>query len=339
MTSRLEDFLSHPLWVSAADGLAVVAEDGTMLAVNKPFEQLFGYDQADLVGKPVEILVPETDRDAHLDQRRRYGAKPQTRLMGASRLLEGRKRTGEQFALTIALSPVMIDDAQVTIVGVRDMTGRLAVEAERAEAQRRRMQAEDHDRIAKELHDSVIQQLFALGLRLQGLPARVSDEFVAGAIEESVDAIDSVIGELRTAIYGLRTPVEPDRRVRAKVLDVVAEMEHVLPEPPTVRFEGPGTQSVDGAVLAALLPSLREALANVGRHAEADHVTVLVSVGDEVLFEVADDGIGLPGDVERSGLAHLEARAKVLGGTLQTEPNEPHGLILRWRVPNADAAG
>lgn len=331
----LDALTGHVLWNGVADGLAVVAGDGTLLATNPAFEQLFGYEAGGLIGVSVDLLVPETARFGHAELRSGYVASPHVRSMGASGLLEGQRRTGELFPLNVSLSPVSIDGQTLTLAAVRDLTARMAVEVDRAREQRLRAIADDHDRIARDLHDSVIQHLFAVGLRLQGLPARVDDPAVTRVVNESVDAIDSVIARIRQTIHGLRPAAEPEipKSVQAKVLDIVGDMEDALPTAPVIRFEGAATTDVDPAVLANLLPTVREALANVAHHAQATTVTVTVSIGDHVVLEVADDGVGLGPDHRRSGLANLEARAKALGGTMSTEPNQPTGLRLRWSVP------
>jgi PAS domain S-box-containing protein len=331
----LSDLTDHPLWSGMADGLAVVDGDGVLLAVNEPFERLFGYDDGELTGQSVDVLVPSPSRSGHAELRARYAANPHVRTMGASRLLEGKRRDGDLFPLNISLSPITVDGARLTLAAVRDLTDRIEVEADRAREQRLRAIADDHDRIARDLHDSVIQHLFAVGLRLQGLPGRVDDPAVSQTVTESVDAIDAVIAQIRQTIHGLRPPpaTSSPRSLQAGVLSVIAEMEEVLPSSPSISFEG-AIGDVDPAVLTNLLPTVREALANVAHHARASTVAIAVTVGDDVTVEVVDDGVGLAPGQRRSGLANLEARAKALGGAMTTEANEPTGLRLTWRVPN-----
>ncbi len=327
--------IDHPLWNGAADGLLVVDGDGVIVAANESFDALFAFESGEAIGVTVETLVPEPDRGHHERLRQGFTDSPVSRTMGASRLLKGQKTNGDTFPINISLSPLTIGAQPYTLGAVRDLTDRVAVEVERAESERQRLIAEDRDRIARELHDSVIQHLFAVGLRLQGLPARLVDEGAIATLNESIDAIDSVIAQVRSSIHGLRqTPSERSGRMQAQVVGIVAEMSELLGVNPSIRFEGEVDRRVDETVMANLLPVLREALSNVGRHADASAVSVVVSVGEEVAVDVTDNGRGLAPGVTRSGLANLEARALALGGSMSVSSATPTGTLLRWAVPN-----
>jgi signal transduction histidine kinase len=116
-------------------------------------------------------------------------------------------------------------------------------------------------------------------------------------------------------------------------------MEEVVGHPPEVVLAGPVDQLRDPTVIDNLLPSLREALANAGKHAEASSVVVRVAVGETVRLEVVDDGVGLPDGVARSGLANLDARARALGGVFLADRAEPAGTRIVWEVPVVGASG
>lgn len=325
------------LWGSIADGLAVVASDGQIVAANGPFEELFGFDPGSAVDTSVDVLVPSKSVEEHAALREGFNATPAVRSMGASRLLEGRRQDGTLFPVNVSLSPATIDGASVVLVAVRDLSARVAVEAERSEAERRRITAEDHDRIARELHDTVIQHLFALGLRLQGLPALLDDDRTIDIVNESVDTIDSVIDQIRSSIHGLRKTTSEDRGVQEHVLAVIGEMVDVLPQAPATEFVGDFASPIDGAVLANIVPVLREALSNAGRHAQASTVTVTLEAEDMVTLTITDDGVGLPDRIERSGLSNLAARAHALGGTFAARNRDPHGTSVTWSVPRASS--
>ena len=328
----IHELTDHPLWSAGADGLAAVDSSGVILDANDAFERLFNFDGG-AVGRSVEECVPPGARERHVELRAQYDERPATRSMGASRFLQGQRADGELFPITISLSPIETDDGVVTLVAVRDLTDRMAAESARAEAQRRQSIAEDHDRIARELHDRVIQHLFAVGLRLQGLPARIDDPMVVDVIDDSVDAIDSVITEIRSTIHGLRRDRDNDRSARMQILDVTGQMGSAAGDPASVRFVGDVDGGIDSAVLADLLAVLREALSNARRHADASNVEVTVTVDADIELRIADDGSGLPDGVSRSGLANMEARATALGGKLHLESAEPSGLVVRWVVP------
>lgn len=322
------------LWTSAADGLAIIDTTGKILAANTAFEGLFGFHPGSATDASIDQLVPEGSRASHADRRAEFHDDPATRRMGASRLLEGRRLDGRLFPVNISLSPLDLEGGPAVLTAIRDLSDRMAVESARADAERRRSIAEDHDRIARELHDTVIQHLFALGLRLQGLPALLSDEHAIRVVNESVDTIDEVIGQVRSSIHGLRTTNGRDVDLRSRVLAVVQDMRDVLPGSPSVRFEGGIDQPVDGAIAADLIAVLRETLSNAGRHAQASTVDVKLRIDEFVSLEVRDDGVGIPSGVFRSGLANLEARAHALGGTVEIAPVTPHGTVIRWQVPS-----
>jgi len=194
---------------------------------------------------------------------------------------------------------------------------------------------EDRDRIARELHDTVIQRLFALGLSLQGTARMVSRSEVASRIDNAVDELDGVIRQLRSAIFDLESsPYEGG--IRRAVLDLAQELGPVVGCPVRVSFEGAVEAGVEPRVAEQLLASLREALTNVGKHAHASNVAVSVAVGNEVCLEVIDDGRGFrdPDDDHGGhGLRNLWNRAEKLDGSLEVTVPESGGTRLAWRVP------
>ncbi len=192
----------------------------------------------------------------------------------------------------------------------------------------------DRERIARDLHDIVIQRLFATGLQLQGLAAMAggADGAVAERLDQSVAALDDTIKAIRGTIFELQ-----DRRgdsLRAAVRSLVKEYVPVLGFSPIVRTSGPVDSVVSPDLGSQLLAVLREAISNVARHALADGAEVDVSVGaDRLELRVADDGVGLPSAVSESGLRNARRRADDLGGTLQVSRVGERGTVLIWRVP------
>jgi signal transduction histidine kinase len=191
---------------------------------------------------------------------------------------------------------------------------------------------EDRDRIARDLHDLVIQRLFATGLQLQSIGMIVNAE-AQERLTRAVEDIDATIRDLRAAIFELHH--RPARRsLRADIQALVEEYTEPLGFRPQLSCSGPIDAVVPPAVRPQILAAIREALSNVVRHAEAGAVTVEVTAtATEVVARVADDGIGItPGD-RRSGLANLQDRAEALGGTVRLERNQPRGTTLELRAP------
>ncbi len=190
----------------------------------------------------------------------------------------------------------------------------------------------DRERIARDLHDIVIQRLFATGLQLQGVASMSG----AGAVTERLDAavsdLDDTIKAIRGTIFELQ-----DRRgdsLRAAVRKLVKEYVPVLGFTPVVRTAGPVDTAVSPELGSQLVAVLREAISNVARHALADSAEVDVTVtADRLELRVADDGVGVPDDAPQSGLRNARRRADDLGGSLEISAPGERGTLLVWRVP------
>jgi PAS domain S-box-containing protein len=462
---EFDDSLVWSLIEAVPDGIVIVDSQGRIILVNQQTEELFGYDRGDLLGKPVETLLPEHLREPHRAHRTRYRAEPRVRAMGSGLELRGRRSDGREFPVEISLSPLLSGTDTFVIATVRDVTERLAVEeenrrirhtldatkdavflfdpqtlrfcyvnqgaveqvgyrrdellgmtplhlnpeiserelrallaplidgsvtartvqtvhrhrsgrdvpvemvvqypparegttrlmvalvrdvTERLETERRLREAahelalarqelavtEDRERIARDLHDTVIQRLFAAGMTLQGTLARLEEGPTRERIELAVTELDETIREIRSAIFGLRTPVDGGPGLRGELVRLVAEARPALGFSPRLRFAGP-VESIDPAIAEQLLPSLREALANVARHASATAVRITLEVGDEVVLRVVDDGVGVSGEVVGGqGLRNLAERAALVGGTCTVGRADGGGTVVEWRAPS-----
>ena len=200
---------------------------------------------------------------------------------------------------------------------------------------------EDRERIARDLHDTVIQRLFATGLSLQGTGAliRREPETAVARIEAAVDDLDETVKHIRTAIFALEASRPHDEGLRDRVLALCREAAGALGFEPRVLFDGPLDSIVDDELAVDLLATLREALSNVARHAGAGTVDVALSVGAGALsLRVADDGLGFPdggATGDGHGLDNMSARARRHGGELEFANGSPTGTELCWRVPLA----
>lgn len=193
---------------------------------------------------------------------------------------------------------------------------------------------QDRERIARDLHDTVIQRLFAVGLSLQGLTRVVDPPEAAGRIEAAVDDIDATIADIRTTIFALQ--LRRDSGLRSSVTQVVIEARDTLGFLPKLQFDGPLDASVPDEVRDHAIATVREALSNVARHARATRVEVLLEVDrGELRVVVADDGIGIrqAAGPAGNGLRNLSDRASALGGTLDVRSKEGEGTALTWKVP------
>jgi two-component system, NarL family, sensor histidine kinase DevS len=192
---------------------------------------------------------------------------------------------------------------------------------------------EDRDRIARDLHDLVIQRLYATGMSLQGTIPLVGSE-AANRVNSAVDALDETIREIRSSIFALQTRTEAKPpSLRSRILQVVDEMSAVLGFPPALVLDGRIDDDVPDDISEHLLSALREALSNAARHSGASRVDVHVRANAELALTVRDNGSGIKDTGRRSGLSNLEQRATKLGGSFRVESVAAGGTEVDWRVP------
>jgi signal transduction histidine kinase len=192
----------------------------------------------------------------------------------------------------------------------------------------------DRERIARDLHDTVIQRLFATGLGLQALSRLVGDVDVADKVQAAVEDLDSTIREIRDVIFELNSSERGLSGCRVRVLALAAEMTPALGFEPHVNFFGPVDTIVGPEVAEHLIAALRELLSNVIRHAHASRVEIRLHAGMEVILTVEDDGGGLSEHRGTGlGLANLTERARSLGGSFIEESAMPHGVRAMWAIP------
>ena len=224
----------------------------------------------------------------------------------------------------VALSEGFAAQASITLV----------IAAERRERERLRVY-EDRDRIARDLHDRVIQRLFATGMLLQGT-TRMPDVPVpvADRIERAVDNLDQTVKEIRQTIFALHDPVGTAAGgLRSRILAECSAAEPALGFLPRVSLTGPVDAFVDDEISEQVITALRELLANVARHARASTTAVDVAAArGSLVLTVTDDGVGIAPTGRRSGMANLEIRAQTLGGTFTANPLEAGGTAAVWSV-------
>lgn len=209
----------------------------------------------------------------------------------------------------------------------------LALHVARARRDKERLALlEERDRIARDLHDLVIQRLFATGLALQETLRLDLDASVAARLDQAITDLDLTIAEIRRAIFGLGAG-RRGRDLRGSVEDVVESAAATLKFRPQLRVEGPVRLTVGAEVGDDVLAVLTEALSNIARHARSTACTVELSAVDGVRLRVCDDGVGMPDDPQwESGLANMRQRAERHGGRLEVR-SEGHGTEVDWWVP------
>ncbi len=192
----------------------------------------------------------------------------------------------------------------------------------------------ERERIGRDLHDTVIQQLFALGMGLQSIE-RLTSGSVAGRIDRVVDGLDEVIREIRETIFHLERPAMAESGLRAAVTAVVGAAAESLGFTPRVGFQGPVDAVTSDELESQVVAVLTEVLSNVARHAAASAVEVVIVAEDNMLLvSVADNGVGPPkGRTAGNGLRNIAERAHALSGSVSITARSPSGTLVEWSVP------
>lgn len=481
----------YELLQASQNAVFVVDSAGVILFASAAVRELFDYEPEDVVGKPIEILVPERFRAVHQRHRQAFVDEGASRAMGLGLELTGRRRDGTEFAIDVGLSPFLAGTERVVGAFVRDASDRLRQEArlravneitqrllagekteatltlvahrarglvdgalawvvtpsprdelivsaadgesaeavigvrispdtsiskramtlrtsilvddlsvepavpaeiralgfgpglycplsadervlgalvvarprgatdftssdialvevfansavvaltlgeDRLELEQLQVTAE-HERIGRDLHDTVIQRLFALGMSLQSVE-RLASGPVAERIETVVDGLDEVIRDIRETIFRLERPTVAQSGLRAEVDEVVAGAAEQLGFIPRVGFQGPVDTATSSQLTPHVVAVLTEALSNIVRHASASAVEVIIAAEDgTLLVSVADDGVGpREGRSAGNGLRNISERAQSLKGSVSITPRKPTGTLVEWRVPTS----
>ncbi|MCI3278304.1 PAS domain-containing sensor histidine kinase [Streptomyces cylindrosporus] len=325
--------------VTSSDDAVISVDPGPAYLLqtwNPGAQRLFGHTDRHILGRPVDLLMPPDALGAF------RAAVQDVRSQGhtAPHRSRWRREDGTEVDVEVTVSAVRETDG--VLIGfstvARDITQQLSAQAELTAARAEREVMADRDRIARDLHDLVIQRLFASGLTLQAALSRMAGpKDSAERIERVVGDLDDTIKTIRTTIYGLREQdqIRSAAGTRSRLVAIVERAAEVLGFAPALRMSGLLDTDVPAEHAEHLLAVLGEALSNSARHADATAVDVNVEAGGGILrLEVADNGCGIdPAVTRRSGLANLRRRAEERGGTFALTPNRPTGTVLVWSVP------
>jgi len=263
------------------------------------------------------------------------GHPPMTSFLGAPIRVQDRVYGNLYLTDKIGADEFTSDDEAV--IDVLAMAAGIAIENARLHQRAGEVAVyEDRDRMARDLHDGVIQRLFAIGLSLQGLSASPAGKSVAANLSAAVADIDETIRQVRTTIFELGG-AGGGHGIRAHLLDLAEEVSPVVGFDVPVEFHGPVDTAVSDTVAEHLLATVREALTNIGRHAHATRATIRLSViGRQCRLEVTDNGRGLAGELSVDGglgLLNMRQRAEGLGGFFDITQPSAGGTTIAWQVP------
>lgn len=328
-------FDADPRWAlleGAADATLVVDWDGVIQHANRRTAEVLGWKPSELLGLPVEVLVPESARAVHAHHRSRYASNPRPRMMGGGLELVAVHRDGREIPVEIALSPQVTEHERLIVVSVRDVSERVSITHQLSATAAKLAVVDERDRIARDLHDNIIQRLFAAGLHLQASLGRPDqDQRLVGVIDE----IDEAIKEIRTIIFTMHSLRGLDAGFEPAVRLVLAESSRVLGHHPSLQQDGV-LALVPDDLAGEAVDVVRELLMNVAKHARATHSTVRLAVHDRCFtVAVTDNGVGATLEPSSGGLGldNLRQRASRRGGTFALECATTGGSVATWSVP------
>ncbi|MFA5566230.1 MAG: PAS domain S-box protein [Acidimicrobiia bacterium] len=336
----LDAQMAQAIFSAVPDGLIIVDEDGLIVLANPQAYVMFAWPEGQLVGSRIEDLIPPRFRAGHYQDRANYHAAPRVRPMGLGMELRAIRHDETEFPVEISLSPVTEGGKSYVVASIRDITERVEQQMRLAATREALQLTEDRERIARELHDTVIQRLFATSMGLEAALTKAVSPETRARLERSVDDLDTTIHEIRTAIFGLQGGVLASG-VRSEVIKLVKDAAASLGFEPHLSFIGPVDTLVSTELGDQLLPTLREALSNVVRHANATALEVsLTATKTTVTLVVTDNGVGVAGTSLSSasplsgfGVKNMTHRAESLGGFASLTNVDTGGLRLVWEVP------
>ena len=338
MTRDALDATSRPefaAWIDELpDGLLVCTPDGTIIVANDRLVAMSGHAAEHLIGANVDVLIPLSSRSRHAGLREGFVDANRARPMGPGVQLTLARADGTALPVEISLSPLTGAKGRGVVAIVRDVSERLRAETVLRTTGELLALADERERIARDLHDTVLQRLFGLGLELQAAAIHPQSD-VSSRIEQAVDEIDLIIREIRTAVFTLGS-ASREGSLGQDLNTVTSQATRVLGYSPRLRMDGPVETAITPEIRAELLASLREALTNIARHAAASQAEIELHAGERLVMRVLDNGKGVPESFDTSsgnGLRNMAERARLLGGGCEIAQRSGRGTELTWWVP------
>jgi PAS domain S-box-containing protein len=332
---------------SATQSIIAVNSDEKIVLANGNMEKMFGYTRDELLGQPLQILVPENARGRHVEHHTAYFANMQSRPMGKGLDLEGRRKDGTTFPLEVGLSAIETAAGKLAVAFVADITQRKGLEqAAQAHAQEVRAlaaslltaQEEERRRVSRELHDQICQQLASLAIDIGGLAADPLPEGAQSRLKALQARVVKASEETRHIAYELHPSILDDLGLVASLRNLCREFSERAGDIELRFTEVALPASVPREVASCLYRVAQESLQNIAKHANAKQVSVaLTSEKGSVALSIADDGAGFDQEAVKGrgglGLIGMEERARLVNGKLSIAARPGHGTRIALEVP------
>ena len=338
----------YRLFEFAPDAIVVVDQQGVIRRANAKTEQMFGYRREELVGQPVEVLIPDRFTERHVGYRSKYLHEPRTRPMGAGLELFGRRKDGSEFPVEIGVSPVRTDEGQFVLASIIDITQRTEAERGLRENQRelrvltgRLLQAQESERrrIARELHDDLSQGLALLSVQLDLLGQKPTES--SAQLAEQMHDLSDQVKQLSSSVHDLSRQLHPTKLEQLGLVAAVSGLCKELSQSHDLRIEFLHHNVPEGIVADTALCLYRiaqEALRNVIKHSGAQSADVELSGdADAICLRIADDGTGFDSkSVDGTGglgLVSMRERLRLVRGEIAINSHPSGGTRIEVRVP------
>lgn len=332
---------------SAMDGIITVDEGQRIVLYNRAAEKIFGWSALQVMGRPLDMLMPKRYREAHRQQVRHFGATGITsRRMGGTTVIHGLRANGDEFPVDASISQLDTPDGKLYTVILRDITARVRAERELASfaAEAAGIREQEKSRIARELHDELAQSLTALKMDTIWLRDNLDakPETAAAKLSDMLAMLDTSVASTRRIAADLRPLVLDDLGLAPAIEWLVQTF--------TQRNGVPCELEIDEELelrepyATAVFRIVQESLVNVAKHAQATHVRVRVArESDELVLAVQDNGRGFrladPRKPQSLGLVGLRERALLLKGKVEVASEPGYGTRVEARLPVAEFAG
>jgi PAS domain S-box-containing protein len=330
---------------AAPDGFLVVNGQGHIMRVNQRIEDMFGYSRFELAGRPVEVLVPDDLRQGHIGDRRTFQHSPEQRAMGnPGTTLLGRRKDGSEFPVSVSLSPAETQHGTYIVAMVRDVTDQWELLSERNALAVELETEQERQRIGMDLHDGIMQEIYATALTLELALEDIPEGEVEGrkGVERAINQLHETTRNIRSYIFDLR-PRQFTGDLPSAIEDLAREFQQNSQINCAVGL-GMQLPDLDMETAVAFYQVVHESLSNIQKHAKASFVQILLRrTSRSFRLEVIDNGQGFDTSAEvgqrHRGLRNMVTRCKNLGAELHVISAPGKGATIRIDLPLAPSGG